>query len=221
MARARNVFGGKASNIVRVVLVECPKTASLRTIAKKAGVALGWASKISKELIAERYAIRDSKRSELKLMNPLALLKRWASFNNFTANTKFLEYYSSEEDILKFISSFKGKRGPEYAFTVLAGALLVAPFVRPSNIHVYVKSEEDARKWAKLLGLSPVEENGNVKFAIPGNAGVFYGATQVNGVNVVSDVQLYVDLLNYPARGEDAAGVIYKKIEKRWLAAKR
>lgn len=220
MAEAQNLFAGKASNIVRVVLVDYPKTSDLRTLAVKAGVVLSWTSKITRQLIKERYAMRDKKRGEFRLMDPFALLRRWASYNNFAANTKFVEYYASEEDAMKFMKSFRGKNGPDCAFTALAGALPVAPFVRPTNMHIYVKSEEDAEKWAKLLGLSPVEENGNVKFAVPESTGVFYGSREIDGIRVVSDVQLYVDLLNYPARGEEAAGAVYKKIEKRWLTAK-
>jgi len=66
----------------------------------------------------------------------------------------------------------------------------------------------------------PVEKSGNVKFAIAESPGVFYGAKEIDGVRVVSDVQLYVDLLNYPARGEEAAQAVLKVIEKRWKQAK-
>ena len=62
----------------------------------------------------------------------------------------------------------------------------------------------------------PVEGNGNVKFAIAKSNGVFYGLRDVNGINVVSNIQLYMDLLNYPARGEEAANEVYKLIEKNW-----
>lgn len=214
---ANNLFAGRASDIVRVLLVNYPKSWALRPLAREAGVSLGWASKVAKALIRERLAIREPKGAELRLMNPFDLLRRWASFSNFASNTRFVEYYTPEEDISAFFGKVGSRKGgPEYAFTCLAGALLVAPFVRPTNAHLYVRSEADAGEWARLLGLSPVEENGNVKFAIAESSGVFYGSTVVKGVRVVSDVQLYRDLLNYPARGEEAAGAIYKIIEKRW-----
>jgi hypothetical protein len=214
-----SLFASKAIDVIRVLLIDYPRVWALRDLAREAHVSLGEVFKVSKSLINERLAIRASARSGLKLMEPFSLLKKWAAINNFTARTRFIEYYSSEEDVSKFFERFKGKKGPEYALTGLAGALLVAPFVRPANIHIYVKTEEDAKSWAKLLDLMPVEENGNVKFAIVKGDGVFYGSHKIKGVNVVSDVQLYVDLLNYPARGEEAAGEIYKKIEKRWKEA--
>lgn len=214
-----SLYAKKATDIIRVLLVNYPKIWTLRDLAKEASVSLGQTAKISQTLIDERLALRASAKSSLKLIAPLDILKRWATINTFKANTKFIDYYTNEEDVSKFLDKHKGKKGPEYAITGLAGALLTAPFVRPTNVHIYVNNDDDAKAWAGLLGLMPVEENGNVKFAIPRSKGVFYGAREINGVKVVSDVQLYVDLLNYPARGEEAAGEIYKAIEKRWKQA--
>jgi len=36
-------------------------------------------------------------------------------------------------------------------------------------------------------------------------------------VNVVSKVQLYIDLFNYPARGEEAAEIVLRALEKEWV----
>lgn len=149
-------------------------------------------------------------------MAPLDLLKRLASVNNFLTNTKFLDYYSQEEDISQLLGKFKKIHDIEYAFTGLTGAMLVAPFVRPTNVHIYVNDEDDAKKLANMLNLMPIEANGNVKFALAKSKGIFYGNKEIDGVNMVSDVQLYIDLLNYPARGEEAADEILKVIEKKW-----
>jgi hypothetical protein len=213
------LFALKAIDVIRVLLVDYPKSWALRDLAREAHVSLGHAFKVSNALIKERLAIRASPRTELILMEPYGLLKRWATVNNFTAHMRFIDYYSGQDDISKFLEKLKNTKGLEYALTGLAGALLVAPYVRPTNIHIYVNTDEDAEKLARSLGLMPVEESGNVKFAIAKSTGVFYGVRDVNGVKVVSDVQLYVDLLNYPARGEEAAGEIFKVIEKRWKKA--
>lgn len=81
---------------------------------------------------------------------------------------------------------------------------------------MYIWKGSDAGKLAHELGLMPVEENGNVKFAIAPSNGIFYGAQEIDGIRVVSDIQLYVDLYNYPARGREAADELWKNIEKRW-----
>jgi hypothetical protein len=211
-----NIYFGKAVDVDRVLLVRYPEKLNLRKLAREASVSLGQAYKVSKALINERMASRESKRSELKLMAPSELLDRLAKVNNFLSNTKFIEYYTQEEDISKFLEKLKGSQAPEYAITGLTGAMLVAPFVRPTNIHIYVKKENDAKLLADKLNLMPVESNGNIKFAIAKSNGIFYGARDINGVKVVSNIQLYVDLVNYPARGKEAADEVYKVIEKDW-----
>jgi len=211
-----NLFGGKAADVIRVLLVNYPTTWTIRELSRESGVALGWTHEVCMTLIQERFAIRESERQEINLMEPLALLKRWANNYNFTAVNRFIDYYAGDEDVTKLLNRLGGVDGPKYAVTGLAGALLVAPFVRPTNVHIYVISEDDVGRWAKQLSLMPIEENGNVKFAIAPSGGVFYGSQDADGVEVVSDVQLYIDLLNYPGRGEEAAREILKLIEKRW-----
>jgi hypothetical protein len=214
-----NIYKGKAADVCRVLLVRYPEGFTLRNLARESHVSLGQVSKVSKALINERIAIRDSSRSELKLMAPFELLKRWATVSNFQANTKFIEYYTQEEDISKFLEKFKKLNYPRYAVTGLTGAMYIAPFVRPTNVHIYVESANDAIKLANSLNLMQVEENGNVKFAIAECKGVFYGAREINEIVIASDIQLYVDLLNFPARGEEAAGEIYKEIKNNWKFA--
>ncbi|MFB0522597.1 MAG: type IV toxin-antitoxin system AbiEi family antitoxin [Candidatus Bathyarchaeia archaeon] len=44
----------------------------------------------------------------------------------------------------------------------------------------------------------------------------FYGARKVSGLDVVSKVQLYVDLFNSPARGEEATEALSRDLNKEW-----
>ena len=56
-----------------------------------------------------------------------------------------------------------------------------------------------------LPGLFPVESDGNVILYIPQNVGFFFGGNEVDGLPVVSDVQLYLDLKRMPGRQADQA----------------
>ncbi len=159
--RLRRLCFWLGARVFRVILTGYPKAWRLRDLSAEAGVSLRWAGVVANALIRERLAARESSRSEIKLMSPYDLLRRWANFHNFVANTEFLEYYTREKDVSRFLDSFKGKSGPEYAVTGLAGALKVAPYVRPANVHVYVRKEEDAEKWAMLLKLMPIEDAEN------------------------------------------------------------
>lgn len=211
-----HIYSTRAIDIERVLLVQYPHGLDLRTLSKESNVSLGQTYNVSKALIRERLAIRDSLRSKLKLMAPLDLLKKLAVFNNFLGTTQFIEYYTQEEDINKFLEKLKRIDEPDYAITGLTGAMLVAPLVRPTNIHMYVKKAEDIEILANQLNLELVEENGNIKFAIAKSSGIFYGVKKINDIKVISEVQLYIDLFNYPARGYEAASEVYKIIENKW-----
>ena len=137
----------------------------------------------------------------------------------------FLEYHTFEHEVDRFIHQLSTINNNSYVLTSLAGAFLVAPHVRPVDVHIYVHSKEDPVAVAGALGLQPIPRGGNVKFVIPYDKGVFYGQQrasiripdQVLGeVNVVSSVQLFVDLYNYPARGLEAAEHLYGQIVEEW-----
>ena len=84
------------------------------------------------------------------------------------------------------------------------------------DYYFYVEDDEQIETWVGLLGLRPVETGGNVSVVLPFDGGVFYGTQNVRGVKVASTVQLYVDLFNYPARGEEAAQMVLRSLEKEW-----
>ena len=89
------------------------------------------------------------------------------------------------------------------ALTLHAGAALVAPFVRYTDVHAYIGV--DADPLVKALDLRPVETGGSIHLLTPKDEGVFYGLQTVDRVPVVCNPQLYLDLLQYPARGKEQA----------------
>ena len=70
-------------------------------------------------------------------------------------------------------------------------------------MHVYVQGTP--RPIIEVLDLTPVEFGGNLHLSSPEDEGVMFGARQVEGVTVVSDLQLYLDLYSWPARGREQA----------------
>ncbi len=60
---------------------------------------------------------------------------------------------------------------------------------------------DDIDRAAQALGLTRVEERGNVLLAEPYDEVVFDGSWQRDGVNYVAPAQLAVDLLTSPGRG--------------------
>jgi hypothetical protein len=62
-----------------------------------------------------------------------------------------------------------------------------------------------------------VPSGANVTLLVPYDSGVFYGARAYDDISVVSPVQLYLDLVSYKGRGEEAAQFLFERvIEPAW-----
>jgi hypothetical protein len=224
----KNIFSAKSARILRVLLVNVARDWNERELAKEAEVSRGLVHYVCRSLIDLGYISR-SERNRLVLVDPLRLLKRWGAYHQYDKINTFVEYYTFEREVDGFIRQLSAINDTLYALTTLAGAFLIAPHVRPVDVHMYVFKKEDAAAIAKALNLQPIPRGGNVKFVLPYDEGVFYGQQKasvwvsdqvVSGVNVVSTVQLYVDLYNFPARGEEAASHLLDYILKEWKEKK-
>jgi hypothetical protein len=99
-----------------------------------------------------------------------------------------------------------------FALSFRYGANLTTPFLRGlTTLQLYIKNEDDISKWKEVLDLHEVESGQNLEIYVPYDGGVFYGVqTRRESANdlqvsLVSDVQLYLDTLDDPARGEELA----------------
>ncbi len=214
MSEVKNVFAPKSSRILRVLLVTLGRDWDERELAAEAQVSNGLVHYVCKTLIELGFVARD-KRNRIVIVDPMRLLRRWAAYSDYNRANKFLEYYTFEKEIDQFVQKI-AEVDLKYALSGLAGAWLVAPYVRPVDVHLYIPSLDIASQFAKKLELNPTPSGGNVKFVLPYDEGVFYGAYEVRGVKVVSNVQLYVDLYNIPARGEEAASQLLEVLLKEW-----
>jgi len=87
--------------------------------------------------------------------------------------------------------------------------------VRYQRVTAYVS--EALGDLVKTLGLKEVPSGANVTLLLPYDDGVFYGATDVNGIRIVSPVQAYLDLIGYRGRGEEAATFLLEQvIQRKW-----
>ncbi len=208
----QNIFSPMASRITRVLLVNPKQERSILGLSKEAKTGYGHTYRVVKTLL-KMGLCRQTEKNRVVVANPGELLTRWAGYYDFALLNKVNAYYSPEENLDSFTKrlSAVGKFDERYALTLHAGVSLVTPYVRPVNIHLYIDSEK-LGSWQELLGLQLTELGGNVFLVEPYDEGVFYRVQQLRGINVVSSVQLYVDLYNYPARGREAAEHLRKEV---------
>jgi len=63
-----------------------------------------------------------------------------------------------------------------------------------------------------VLKLTPVEFGGNVYLIEPPDEGYLMNMQSKDGLKIVSNIQLYLDLYNYPKRGHEQANHLREKV---------
>ena len=64
------------------------------------------------------------------------------------------------------------------------------------------------------LNFKLVNSGANVNILLPYDVGVFYGLKTIDGIQIASPIQIYLDLLSYRGRGEEAAESIFDEVIK-------
>lgn len=175
-------------------------------ISNEAGVSLGQVSNVKKLLVDQEWV-----NAGFLLKNPAALLNEWTKNYQFRKNEVY-NYYSLSKpaEIEAELGKYCQKNNISYGLTGLSGSVRTVPAVRYQRVMAYVKTEME--KLADDLDLKPVSSGANVLLLKPYDDGVFYGAKEKDGDLIVSPIQIYLDLMSYHGRGEEAAEMLFEKV---------
>jgi len=201
--KAYDVFAPVSSRVLRVLLERPHQAWKFASLSEESGVSLRTAYRVVTTLAERGYV--DKKRGAITLSKPAELLDLWAE-NYQVGLSSVRTYYSLERTFRAFAMQVNDLAQVDrfsYAFTLHAGASLVAPFVRFTDVHFYLDGDMD--KLVETLDLRPVEVGGTIHILQPYDAGVFYNRQEPDGLSVVCNTQLYLDLVSYPARGREQA----------------
>ena len=118
----------------------------------------------------------------------------------------------------------KNKDNGSYALTCHAGNNRVESFVAYNVVHLYVAETspmmEELESELKVRRVPVNGANLVVGQAYYRNS-VFFGARQIDGLWVVSDLQLYLDLRRFPVRGREAADrILAQRLRPLWGESK-
>lgn len=174
---------------------------TLREFSSISGLSLGFISKFS-NILREKGFLKSGQRLHLVEAGQLLNIARDLYF--FEGNT-VLPYYSedSRDELMKKIKQ-AGKKHL-FALTRMSGASLIAPYVRYQFVDFYVERSEDIPYWKDILKLVDVEVTGNMNIIIPQDPRILVQTQKSKGWTVVNNIQLYLDLYKYPARGREQA----------------
>ena len=210
----RSLYAPKAGRLLRALLEEPKRPWTLQALAEKADVSLGLAFKVKQRLLDFEFVAEGNE--GLVMAKPEELLRQWGATYSFAKNDVF-EYYSQEDPahLEAALARYCRKAGARYAFSLFSGAARVAPYARYLKGAAYVTGEPS--EIAKKLEWKPVSSGANFTLLSAYDEGVFYGVRKINRDSVVSDVQLYLDLVGSKARGEEAAAfLLERKLRPKW-----
>lgn len=204
--RGRNPFSDKASLILREAFKQKDKSWRVREMARATQLDPGFISRTINELENRGYIERN--RTGFKITSAAAVLDDWVAVYNFRKNRE-LRYFCLATDpgeILDRVRELDIPAGIHCAFTLQAGASLILPGAHFRTVHIYIEKSEDIKFFEERLFLSEVEDGANVAFLLPYYKNcVFRDAREIDGLKVVSDLQLYLDLFHFSERGPEQA----------------
>jgi hypothetical protein len=214
-------FGDRASLVARVLVERPERPWGAREIASEAGVSTMTASHVLRQL-RELGIVDVRKRGrafEARLTSVQQLVEHWTRVYDWrrSPSVAMEAPIGSPERFLSRLASALGDR--RWALTMQAGASFVARHAAWDIIHVYVEDPQaTVDDFARTTGWEPGP--GQLVLMRPWYAhSAWKGARAFGNVNVVSDLQLVLDLWHYPVRGREQADVLLRGLEKRLRAA--
>ena len=189
--------------ILRVLLNHPQEKLTKYRIVKNSGANISWVIEFLKKL--EKMGLVEG--TKVKDYRKLVLF--WCDLRK---RLEFREYMVKKPlELLK-------KTDLQYALTTYQAENFVQHYLFPSRIDFYI-NPKDRKKWHRILTEDGLAGKGNTRVLIE-DIHVFYNASNKNGLNVVSIPQLVVDLLEEGGPCMEAAEMLMKKEEERFVSRK-
>jgi hypothetical protein len=206
---APNLYGSRSERILRVLFQDLAKPWKVLPLAKAARVSAGTVSAV-RTLLLEREWARDTSEG-IQLTQAQALLKDWALMwaRRREQRSGFFTLLPLDQAEQKMAAFARAQSRP-FALTGAAGAWRRAPMTRYQRSQVYWAGEP--AELADALGFKAAENGANIQVLTPRDDAVFLQGDEIDGVPVVSPLQLYLDLQRDPARGEEAAEQLWSNV---------
>lgn len=206
----RSLFAPRAARVLRVLLQGPLRAWKVTELAASSQVSFGWVSAVRQQLLGREWAVDEP--GGLRVTKPDAVLQAWAKADDWEKRTRTHEYsVLLAGDPVHLAEKLKEVLKTEHpTFTQWFAGWLRHPYTTPTVVTAYVeKFPSDSVIEEKLLARR-VSSGGRLRLVLPKDEGVFRPSQTVSGFNLVSDVQIYLDLLRAGQRGEEQAAEIKK-----------
>ena len=223
-AKERSPFADRASLVFRH-LIGRKEPEGIRKIAGSVGLDPGYVSRVVHAAVKQGYCALNEK-GKVRLRNVEEMLADWSAFYNWRRNDfQWFSWLSGDMKNLSVQLKRHMRRWPKekYGLSLHAGNNLVEPLVSYNVWHLYAADDSIVSRVSGILGVmdSPPDA-GNIVIMKPYyERSVFHGVRSIDGIQVVSDLQLYLDLRRFPVRGEEAAErILAGRLRPLWESAR-
>jgi hypothetical protein len=209
----RSLYSPKAERVLRTLIGRPQQSWKTEALAEAAQVSFGQIANVKKYLADREWLAPNG--GGIRLNNPGAVLDEWATQYRFSRN-QVVDYYALSEVAECEYQLVEACQREEirYALTAFSGAARLAPAVRYQRAVAYIDGDQNAL--TDSLGWKTVTSGANVSLLVPYDEGVFFNNRVLDGTQLVTPVQIYLDLQSYRNRGQEAAQAIRKVIEQSW-----
>ena len=214
---AKSLFTPKASRILKVLLQGPLRSYLVVELANRAGVSLGHVSKVRKVLLEQDFA--EETEHGIRIKNPDQLLRQWVRADRLHERIETQEYSTLEtgpglaQSIAQYLTVVTGGRRNEYPngpiYTLGFAASLRAPHNVATTLSAYLSQFPDEEMLTSIGARKVTKGGGNLLIFVPKDfEGIALDAHQIHGLQVVSDLQLYLDLQQGEPNGQEQADVL-------------
>ena len=144
------------------------------------------------------------------LREPLGLLDAWAEADHFARRTqtgRYTGFGGSPLELAHQLRQLSADQSLAIAFTQWTAAWLRHPHTEPVVVSACIARLPDDSV-LDAIGLRPVSDAGKVWLHVPDDEGVFLETQTLNELPLVSDAQIYLDLLKTGLRGPEQAAAL-------------
>jgi biotin operon repressor len=203
-----DLFSFKASRITRALLSNRDRSWSQEALTERTQVSRGLVSRILTTLTNRGYVTQESPGSRhaaaaYRLTQFDQLLDAWKTEDLWSKRGTVKQYSLLSNDAGEIARTIRDALGEKHvAFTQWFAAHVRHPYTTPPIVSTYVPK---GRRLPELQFAREVASGGNLWLIVPADKGVFLETQDFAGFRLVSDVQIYLDLLQVGQRGPDAA----------------
>lgn len=203
--REPDFFSLKSSRLARVLLSNPDRAWRQADLTRLAGLSQGLVSRLLNH--AAKLGWVEGFRGDWRLIQADALLDAWAAADKWRKRVTVRQYSTYEANLDALARGLMDELPGDIAFTQWFAASLRFPYTEPPLLSAYRRCLPAPDELAKL-DLREVGDGGRLWILVHKDEGVFQEIRCVNGIPVVCDVQIYLDLLQVGLRGPDQAKVL-------------